>query len=348
MGYRNSGLINKYRLQIVYLFILGIFLYFSSIHAQEKIIFDTDIGGDADDLGALAMLHNLADAGECEILAIICVARDRFAVPGIDAINHFYNRPDIPVGIIRDSVLREVDWRYNRPIAEQLPHDLTSEEAPSAVRLYRQVLTKQDDKSIKIVTVGYLTNIYNLMKSGPDDISPLSGKELIGKKVKEFTIMGGQYPEGTRYNIKNDPKAAAYVFENLNVPIVFTGWEVGRYIKTGLGIKQLDTIHPLYIGYDYYYKNAPWEVNATWLDEDEKGKMRSKPSFDQTAVLYAVRGGVGKYWELVKDGYCQVDTVTGFNRWISGDKTNQAYLRVIAPNEEIAEVIENIMLGKME
>jgi inosine-uridine nucleoside N-ribohydrolase len=186
------------------------------------------------------------------------------------------------------------------------------------------------------------------MRSGPDDISSLSGKELIEKKVKEFTIMGGQYPEGKRYNIKSDPKAAAYVFENLDVPIVFTGWEVGRYIKTGLGIKHLDTLHPLYIGYDHYYKNAPWEVNATWLDDDEKGKMRSKPSFDQTAVLYAVRGGVGKYWELVEGGYCMVDTTTGDNRWVESEKANQAYLRLLVPPEEVAEVIENIMLGKFK
>ena len=32
--------------------------------AQVKIIFDTDIGGDADDLGALAMLHNFVDKKE--------------------------------------------------------------------------------------------------------------------------------------------------------------------------------------------------------------------------------------------------------------------------------------------
>ena len=343
-------MMNKDKLQTCYLILISIlFLSFYAVHAQEKIIFDTDIGGDADDLGALAMLHNLMDAGECDILAIMCVAADKYAVPGVDAVNHFYNHPDIPVGIIRDSVLREVDWRYNRPIAEKLPHDLSAEEAPSAVQLYREILSKQADKSVKIVTVGYLTNIFNLMKSGPDEISPLSGKELISKKVKEFTVMAGQYPEGKRkYNIRKDSKAAAYVFENLTVPIVYTGWEVGIKVKTGIGIKQLDTLHPLYIGYDYYYKNAPWEVNATWLDDDEKGKMRSKASFDQTAVLYAVRGGVGKYWELVTGGYSKVDTTTGDNWWVESEKANQAYFRLLVPPGEVAEVIENIMLGKLE
>jgi len=48
-------------------------LFFSIIsQAQTKIIFDTDFGGDADDLGALAMLHHFVDKEECELAAIMC------------------------------------------------------------------------------------------------------------------------------------------------------------------------------------------------------------------------------------------------------------------------------------
>ena len=39
-----------------------------------KIIFDTDMGPDFDDVGAITVLHALADNGECEILA--CMASD--------------------------------------------------------------------------------------------------------------------------------------------------------------------------------------------------------------------------------------------------------------------------------
>ena len=35
-----------------------------------KIIFDTDIGGDCDDAGALALIHRLCDKGEAELLAV--------------------------------------------------------------------------------------------------------------------------------------------------------------------------------------------------------------------------------------------------------------------------------------
>src|SRR5687768_16854650 len=36
-----------------------------------KVIFDTDMDSDCDDLGALAVLHALADRGEVEILATV-------------------------------------------------------------------------------------------------------------------------------------------------------------------------------------------------------------------------------------------------------------------------------------
>jgi hypothetical protein len=39
-----------------------------------RIIFDTDIGSDCDDAGALAVLHKLADKGEAKILGVIYVS----------------------------------------------------------------------------------------------------------------------------------------------------------------------------------------------------------------------------------------------------------------------------------
>jgi hypothetical protein len=39
--------------------------------APVKVIFDTDTETDCDDAGAMAVLHSLADRGECEILATV-------------------------------------------------------------------------------------------------------------------------------------------------------------------------------------------------------------------------------------------------------------------------------------
>ena len=66
--------------------------------APAQIIFDTDMNGDCDDAGTLAMLHTLQDLGECNILAITTSWGGEVIPGAIDAINTYYGHPDIPVG----------------------------------------------------------------------------------------------------------------------------------------------------------------------------------------------------------------------------------------------------------
>ena len=67
-----------------------------------KIIFDTDMVEDYDDVGAMAVLHAMADAGKCEILAMATCTRDNSSVAAVEIINAFYGRPDIPVGCAKE------------------------------------------------------------------------------------------------------------------------------------------------------------------------------------------------------------------------------------------------------
>ncbi len=65
-----------------------------------KIIYETDMCVAADDVGALAMIHGLQNRGEAELLAVCLNATgDPDGVAAIDAINTWYGRGDIPVGI---------------------------------------------------------------------------------------------------------------------------------------------------------------------------------------------------------------------------------------------------------
>ena len=73
-----------------------------SFGAPEKIVFDTDMYTDFDDVGALATLHALADAGECEILGTIASTRGAPSVGMVEIINAYYGRPNIPVGVNRE------------------------------------------------------------------------------------------------------------------------------------------------------------------------------------------------------------------------------------------------------
>jgi inosine-uridine nucleoside N-ribohydrolase len=163
--------------------------------SQVKVIFDTDLGGDADDLGALVMLNNFIDKGEIELLAVMSWSTEKYVVSAIDAVNRFYGHNDIPVAVrSKDSYYEE--WNYCRTLAEKFPHELTNSSAPLAVNLYRKILSGQNDKEVVIITVGPLKNIQDLIQSGPDEHSDLTGIKLIEKKVKEFVVMGGEFPSG--------------------------------------------------------------------------------------------------------------------------------------------------------
>jgi inosine-uridine nucleoside N-ribohydrolase len=328
----------KYKFSIAFWFL---FFVISTVQAQVKVIFDTDLGGDCDDLGALAMLNHFIDRKECNLLAVMCWSTEKYAVEAIDAVNRFYNHPEIPIGVRKDTPTFDQD-SYSKPIADKFPHQMTFESAAEATQLYRKILAGSNNKSVKIVAVGPLKNIENLLKSGGDKFSPLPGKELVKQKVKEFVIMGGQFPEGkSEWNFNgNMPGVTRYVIPNIPVPIIFTGFELGNSIKTGDVFNEIDQNTPLYIGFLYFSEHAPW-----MKDLYVPGRISKNSTFDQTAVLYAVRNGTGLYWEKVKNGKCIPDE-TGGNTWVKQKKSGHCYLKLIMDKELIANEIENFMLGQ--
>ena len=317
-------------------------LFGSTSFSQPKIIFDTDIGGDADDLGAIAMLHNYVKRGDCELLAIMIWSTDEYAVPAVDALNRYYLHPNVPIGTRKDPTYTN-ETNYNKVIADNFEFKLKYNDVPDAVDLYRKILAEAADTSITIVTVGPLLNIQRLIKSKADKYSPLNGSDLITKKVKGFVMMGGKFPKGdNEWNFNgNMPGVTKYVIENITVPIVFSGYELGVEIQTGITFNNIDKDTPLYLGFMHFSKHA------AWMKDRFKGAILNNASYDQTAVLYAVNGGVDVLWEKITGGYCDADDVGG-NRWIKGKASNHSYLKLIETPEFMATLIEAIMLNRFD
>lgn len=215
-----------------------LFLYTASFAQPVKIIFDTDMESDVDDVGALAMLHSFADKGEVEVLATISSSLNPWSAPVIDVINTYYGRPDIPIGnvttfgVFRNSVFAKI-------ISENFPQDIgLGNRVTDAVEVYRKVLSSQPDSSIVIVSVGYLTNLSNLLNSQPDKFSPLTGKQLVSRKVKYYVCMGGRFPlqqDPAKWgNFKPDPHSAIHVIKDWPTPIIHTvGGVFSNAIHTG-------------------------------------------------------------------------------------------------------------------
>jgi len=248
-----------------------------SLFAQTKIIFDMDIDTDCDDAGALAILHALADKGKVKILATVVSTHYPYSAPCVEAINRYYGRPDIPIGAPKsnwtDTGSRSS--KYAKNIAEEYETTLNSnDDAPNAVKVYRQILAAQESNSVVILTVGYLTNLRDLLESGPDDISPLSGVELVRQKVNFWVCNGAEYSNnyntGVWGNFTPDPNSAAIAVRDWPGTIWFCG--EGRKVFTGSLLNGTPANNPVRRIYELYLQ----------------GK-NSRPSWDPISVLFAVR-----------------------------------------------------------
>jgi len=302
----------------------------ATVHADEgvRLIFDTDMMGDVDDVGTVAVLHALANQGEVEILAMGLSGKNPWSPLCLDALNTYFRRPDIPIGAVEGPAFDKRS-RYAETIAKEFPHHLASaKEAPDAATLYRKVLAGQPDKSVVIVSVGQVTNFRNLLKTGPDEHSDLEGVELVKRKVKAWVCMGGTMPEGREANLIHDGPAAAYAIEHWPTPIVFSGWEIGQEIMTGAGLREAPEGTPVRRAYELY------------------NGLNDRQSWDQTAVLYAVRGldgGLADYWDVEREGYLHVNQ-DGSNEWRKSPDKDHAYLVRKMDPKKIAEVIEELMI----
>lgn len=289
-------------------------------------IFDTDISSDVDDVGAVAVLHALADLREVEILAMMVSSGDRWAGPCLMALNNWFGRPAIPVGVVQGrSVTHES--RYTKTIADEFPPEkVAATPAADAVHLYRRILALQPDRSVTIITVGYLTNLRNLLASRPDALSALDGRDLIRQKVKRVVCMGGEFPTGREWNFYQDSAATAAVLENWPTPIVFCGFEIGKDAMTGAGLQKEGKHNPVRRSYELY------------------NGLQNRSSWDQATVLYAVRGeGAEKSLFGLRPGEIEI-AADGANRWRESDNPARAYVQLLVPAAILAEKIEQMML----
>lgn len=312
--------------------------------APVRIIFDTDMDSDCDDVGALAMLHVLANAGEAEILATIVSSPNPWSPACVDAVNTFYGRPDVPLGRYRGQVAVSPS-RYAQRIAEDFPHDTKNPDGVrSAAPLYRELLLRQPDASVVIVTVGDLSNLAALLQLPAEGSLP-SGAGVVRRKVREWVCMGGNFigrPARDDLKLGNnnftvDKAASHFAIQHwpAAVPITFVGREIGSVpsgLKAGARLRELPQTHIVRTAYELYFGGEP----------------RDRHVADQTAVLYAVRG-LRDYWEIESRGYMDIAPDNTFTWRYEHDRHRHLLkrLRDGEPNDRVIEqVIENLMMSR--
>ena len=298
---------------------------------KVKIILDTDIGPDYDDVGAMAVLHAMADSGKIQILGTFASNKDSLVVPTIDVLNTWFGRPEILTGSPKKSgVSLSASQHWPDSLVSRFPHKIKSSRmAPDAVAGYRQILASQPDHSVIIVTIGFLTNLSNLLQSPPDRVSPLNGKELAEKKVKRLVSMAGGFPSGKEFNIHMDSPASKYCFENWPTEIIFSGFEIGEKVKTGLRLVS-------HAGAGNPVREA-FRIAMSGSKEDRGGRM----SWDQTAIIIAVYGPE-PFFTSVK-GSIMVNS-DGSNKWEDNPGGKHSYVKFKMTPESISKFIEDRMM----
>lgn len=288
-----------------------------------RVIFDTDMGNDIDDALALDMLFKYMDDETIELLAIMNNKDSDYSTHFLDMMSTWYGYPDIEIGRVENGVHIDdyVDYAKNvydikdegKTLFEESKDDHGA--LMQSHDLYRKVLSEQPDRSVTVISVGFSTNLARLLESSGDHYSPLSGEELVEKKVKLLSVMGGSFGENKRkeFNIINDVKSAQVVFERWPTSIILSPFEVGRTILfPAKAIEEnfsWSDRHPLVYAY-HNYRPMPYD----------------RPTWDLTSVL-AVAEPEGDYFHLSEPGLLSV-TDEGYTNFEPQEKGRDIVLSV--------------------
>ena len=208
------------------------------------VIFDTDIGSSADDLFAMEMLYRYEEQGRCRLLGIMVDREGERNAAFADVMNTYFGHGDVPVGLVRDGIKEPKVWidyahvadkknGEGQPLFSRSIADYSS--LPDGWQLYRRLLAAQPDRSVSIVSVGFVTCLAQLLASEADEYSSLSGVELVRRKVKCIYLQGGMFGEAEEpdFNFAQGITFAKTFFQNWpqEVDMVFSPMETGQDVE---------------------------------------------------------------------------------------------------------------------
>lgn len=298
-----------------------------------SLIIDTDLSGDVDDVGALAIANALVDKGEAKLLAVMVNTPSRWGAPAAEVVNTWYGHGSIPVGTAKpvDDSQPAGTAAYPQYLATHFPNNVKDgANAPDAVALYRQILAQQPDQSVVIASVGFLNNLSGLLNSKADSFSTLDGTALVAKKVKFLNVMGGDYPQGYEYNFNSYPSVTQAVINAWPTRIVYIGFSVGATVLTGSRLSsETPASNPVRVAYELYLG----------------GPKKSRSSWDPISIYTAVRGS-DMLFLVAGSGGTNYLYNTGANSFLpkSTLTRDESYLIKTATDAQIATKLEDLMV----
>lgn len=187
---------------------------------SHRIILDTDIGSDVDDLMALALILG---SPQLELLGVTTVYGDtrlraQLAHRVLRLVGH---QAQVHAGESTPISGKDVWWAgHEGALYDQLEEETYDSDA-AVDFLVEAVLAEPG--SVDVVAIGPLTNIARAIEADP----------RFAASVRHLWVMGGSFStEEPEHNLRSDDAAARRVFES-NIPITVTGLEITRRINVG-------------------------------------------------------------------------------------------------------------------
>lgn len=311
-----------------------------------SVILDTDMASHLDDVLALAVLHSLANREACQLRAVTISSKNEDNARFVDAVNTFYGRPDIPIGVAakapsRGSSYAELARATGPGDRLRYPCDLGTEEGPTteeAVSLIRRSLAEAPDASVAIVMGGPAVNLAGLLDSEPDETSSLSGPELVVQKVRILVVTAGAFAPVRDNNHFVEGNVVSHIpaMQRLarswpeSIPTFWNGFEIGRTatIRNDTLLEDLDYLEHHIVG------------DAARL---HGGPHRISPASDAASVLQAVFPRRG-YFTCSNRGRVVVED-DGFTRFVPQADGRDCFLMIrIRQAKRVCESVTHLVV----
>lgn len=311
----------------------------------RTVILDTDIGPDCDDVGALVCLIDYAKTYGFPIAGICNCTSNKAGTGTIDAVCRWCGIETPLLGQwSKPGFMDQPEYRkYNDTVAETFSEAYRANTLKTLdeVTFYRTLLAAAEDDSVMVITIGMFNNIAALLRSEADDISPLSGIELVKAKVHCLVSMAAILPQGRECNVICDYKAAELVFNEWPTPVFLSDFHIGWQIFTGYEHIQdpaAIAASPLSMAYHLYTKD--------WTHLPLKG-MNS--SYDLTAIQFAAEGE-GNVYALGEPGrlefYAEIPDrpdLPDATRFIPDENGKFRFMKKVATDEQIRDLLNGIL-----
>ncbi len=297
-----------------------------------RIIIDTDFASDADDVVAVRLALCLQDAGLADIRGIALSTTYSRSPLAVHALCSQDGYGTIPVAMDTSGDGIQVHTDY-----VDVMYDMAKgrDDFEQPVQMYRRILAESDTK-VNIITLGFLQNIQALMHSAPDQYSPLTGAELIARKVGSIYIVGG-----------NSTGKPSFNFYWTGEKVVAAAREVVRDFPARIVFLQTDLSDDTYCGQFYRTKDLRGQdivTRALKANRQESGIV----AWDVFSVWCAVQdmnGNMGQAFLDLEQG-TQYVSDTGATKWTADDAGRHFKMYKNAEGAYYSRLMNDMLLQK--